>query len=403
MRIVVKERGSETRSYPITDGSITVGRSSANRIVVKNRYASGQHCEIVCEKGVCTVADLGSTNGLFVNGLKVGSRTLEDGDRILVGAALLIYVADEEAVNMERLVTQLQEGSTDESELAANLLGQFGNMSAAGPLVIALKENPELRVKAAAAEALGVLGDSKAGRTLLAYFDTPDPALRSAVLRAMIRVADDKTVDGLAGYFKHEDTKIRGLAAYVLGQVQNTRATKHLVRALNDDAYSVREAVVKALGDLGDPNAIGPLVKASNEPGRFSQVWVIEALGKLKSPETLPIIMKALEASSAEVREAAADALGKLRVKKAIPALISALEDTDANVRKTSAASLERLRRHLQIEQKLSGSFGRSRETIHMSSIGEEEEQEPFRTPLFGEDRARWQQWWSEQSGEQSE
>ena len=400
MRIIVKERGFETRSIPITDGNLTVGRLSDNPIVLKNRYASGRHCEIVCEKGECTVVDLGSTNALFVNGLKVGTKRLENGDRILAGAALLIYVADEQAVDLERLVAQLQEGSTDEREIAANLLGQFGTTAVVGLLIRSLKDDPESRVKAAAAEALGLLGDSRAGKILLAFFDTPDSTLRNPVVRATIRIADDRMVDGLSKYLKHENRKTRSLAAFALGQIHNPRATKYLVKAISDDAFTVRETVVKALGDLGDSSAMAALMQAANEPDRYSQVWVIEALGKMRSSEPVPILMKALADSSPEVREAAADALGKLRTREAAPALISALDDTDSNVRKAAATSLEKLRKHIEVGQKLSEFSGGSGKTIHISSVGEDEERESPGEPLFGEDGSRWQKWWSEQSGE---
>jgi HEAT repeat protein len=397
-RIIVKERGSETRSLPVSSGKISVGRSKKNTIVLGNRYASGHHCEVSCEGGEWTVFDLNSTNGVFVNGAKVHSKKLEDGDKILVGAALLIYIADEEAIKLESLIEQLQKGSPGERELAASLLGQFGTTAVAGPLVKALQEDPESRVKAAVAEALGLVGDSKAVRALLAHFDTSDKLLRNSVVRSIIRIAGNKAVEGVAGFLKHESARVRVMAAYTLGQTQNARATKHLIKALGDEAFAVREAAVKSLGDIANPKALDALMQAANAPHRFSQVWVIESLGKIRSAEAVPIIRKALEHSGAEVREAAADALGKLRAKEAVPALIAALNDADPGVRKVVAGALEKLRKHIETERKLSGSSGRDKRTTHISSIGQDEEGEPSGAPLFGEDPSMWQKWWSEHS-----
>lgn len=397
-RIIVKERGWETRSFSVTDGKMSVGRSSENSIVLSNRYASTRHCEISCEKGECALSDLGSTNGVFVNGVRVTGKRLDDGDRILVGGALLIYIANEEAVELDSLVAQLQEGSPNERELAANLLGQLGTPAVAEPLFTALKEDPESKVKAAAAEALGLLGGSKAVKTLLTYFDTTDALLRNSVVRAIIRLADDKTVDGVAGFLKHEDRRVRVLVAHTLGQTHNPRATKHLTKALGDEAFAVREAAVKALGDLEDQKALDALTEAAKDPHRFPQVWVIESLGKLRSPKAVPVVVKALKGPDPEAREAAADALGRLRAKEAAPALIDTLGDADPTVRRAAANSLEKLRRHIEVERQLSGSSTKDMKTMEISLIGEHDEHKSAGAPLFGEDRSRWRQWWREQS-----
>ena len=397
-RIIVKERGFETRNLPITDGNITIGRSSSNSIVLKNRYASGLHCEISCKGTNCELNDLGSTNGVFVNGAKVASRILTEGDKILVGTALLIYVADEEAIHLEGFIEQLQSEEPDERELAASLLGQFGTSAVADQLVEVLREDPESKVKAAAAEALGLVGDSTVAKALLPFFDSADTLVRNSVVRAIVRLADKEVVDGVAGYLKHENTKIRVLAAYTLGQTQSKDATKHLLKALDDDTFAVREATIKSLGDLGDPKSVEVLMRAAADPQRFPQVWVIDSLGKSRNSAPVPLIMKALKGYDPEVREAAANALGRLRAKESIPALIGALDDPDPTVRKATSISLEKLRRQIEAERELAESSAKTKETILFSSIGDREEGESPRTPLFGEDRSEWEKWWSAQT-----
>ena len=49
-RIIVKERGFETLNVAVTTGKITAGRSHENTIHLRNRYASGHHCDIVLEE-----------------------------------------------------------------------------------------------------------------------------------------------------------------------------------------------------------------------------------------------------------------------------------------------------------------------------------------------------------------
>jgi HEAT repeat protein len=397
-RIVVKERGFETLSVSIREGKITLGRSGKNTIVLKNRYVSGEHCEIACKDGECTLIDLGSTNGVFVNGAKVDTKKLADGDKILAGTALLIHIADENAIQLEELVKQLNEGTAEERELAANLLGQFGTPTIARPLATALKEDPESRVKAAAAEALGFVGDAETVGTLLAFFDTTDTLIRNSIVRAIIHLGDAKAVEGVIAYLKHMDKRVRILAAYTLGQTHSKKATKPLIETLDDEAFAVREAVVKALGDLADHTAAPALARVAGDPERFSPVWAVESLGKIRAPASLPVIMKALKSYDPEVREAAADALGKFRTRKAAPGLIKVLDDPDPIVRKAAAKALEKLRKHLEVERKLGNLASEKRETIEIASIGENEEEESRGVPLHGEDRLKWQAWWAEQS-----
>ncbi len=398
-RILVKERGHETRNVPVTGQKLTVGRASNNTIVLKNRYASAIHCEISTNGTDCIIYDLDSTNGLFVNGFRVKTKKLEDGDKVLVGAALLIYIPDEEAISTNALLAQLKNGDSHEREIAADLLGHFGGPAVAKDLMKTLKDDPEAKVKAAAAEALGLLGNSRNAKALIGYFDTSELLLRNSVVRALIRLADDKVVDGVAHFLNHNEDRVRVLAANVLGQTRNGRATKYLVQALGQDSFAVREAAVKSLGDLRDPRALDALVKASRDPERFQQVWVVEALGKLNDAAAVPIIINTLENSNPEVREAAAEALGKLRTPDAVPRLIDLLEDDWPGVRKAAAASLEKISRYMEVEQRLSDSSSREMKTMEISLVGEQDEHSPG-APRFGENVSKWREWWSQRLSE---
>lgn len=394
--IIIKQRGLDTKSYPLGNGTLTIGRANDNTIVLANRYASGRHCEIRCEDGCSIIYDLDSTNGLFVNGTRVTTKALVDGDRILIGASMLIYVGDESSVDTDLLISRLKDGNSGEREIAANLLGQLGATAAAGPLSEILKEDPDTKVKAAAAEALGLLGDSAAGKILLAYFDTQDILLRNAVVRAIIRIADDKLAADVARFLKQPDNKVRVLAAYVLGQTHGSNAAKQLQKALRDESFEVREAAIKALGDLGDPLSVNVLLEIAREPHRYPLVWVIDSLGKIGHQKASPILIATLDHQNLEVKEAAIEALGRLRSKEAVPSLIELLDDSNANIRRSAARSLEKLRKFIEVERKLASA--KAHETMEIAAVGERENTIAVGEPLYGEDRAAWEQWWSQQN-----
>ena len=108
--IIIRERGYETLNVPLSDGGTTLGRAKKNTISLKNKFVSGAHCEIRHKGGKSTIIDLESTNGLFVNGRRVKKKKLEDGDKILAGTALIIYVSDEDAFSLEDSIARRHGG-----------------------------------------------------------------------------------------------------------------------------------------------------------------------------------------------------------------------------------------------------------------------------------------------------
>jgi len=79
-------------------GAINViGREDDSDIIFDDPGISRRHSEIrVTTDGPrlrATVRDLGSTHGTFVNGERVSSQRLEDGDRITIGRTTVTYHA----------------------------------------------------------------------------------------------------------------------------------------------------------------------------------------------------------------------------------------------------------------------------------------------------------------------
>jgi pSer/pThr/pTyr-binding forkhead associated (FHA) protein len=86
-----KYQGGEFPLRP--NREIVIGRSSDLDMVLVEDMVSRKHAKIVTDGKVVTIQDLGSTNGTFVNGEKVRTIQLKDGDRILVGTSIIKLVA----------------------------------------------------------------------------------------------------------------------------------------------------------------------------------------------------------------------------------------------------------------------------------------------------------------------
>jgi len=82
----------DARRYHLAEGkSYLVGRSREADIIVKDKLASRNHCRIASSGDEWTVADLGSSNGTYVNRQRVTTQTLRDGDVLQVGGAAIEF------------------------------------------------------------------------------------------------------------------------------------------------------------------------------------------------------------------------------------------------------------------------------------------------------------------------
>lgn len=80
------------RSFPLPDGQTELGRGESAAIRVRDRHASRRHARITVREGGLWIEDLGTPNGLRVNGQHVSKpRLLMDGDLIEVGTTLMRY------------------------------------------------------------------------------------------------------------------------------------------------------------------------------------------------------------------------------------------------------------------------------------------------------------------------
>jgi pSer/pThr/pTyr-binding forkhead associated (FHA) protein len=78
----------------LSGSRVVLGRSRDCDIVVDDPNVSRRHAELRREGGGWTIADLGSTNGIKVNGRRVGEAPLAPGDRVTLGVSDLTFELD---------------------------------------------------------------------------------------------------------------------------------------------------------------------------------------------------------------------------------------------------------------------------------------------------------------------
>lgn len=79
------------RAVPLTARTTVLGRGGEADLRLSDTGVSRSHAEVRLAGSTATVVDLGSTNGTLVNGRRVSTAVLHDGDVVELGASRLVF------------------------------------------------------------------------------------------------------------------------------------------------------------------------------------------------------------------------------------------------------------------------------------------------------------------------
>jgi Protein of unknown function (DUF3662)/FHA domain len=79
------------KSHQIPPDGAVLGRSRDCEVTIEDPNVSRRHAEIRLDNGTWSIMDLGSTNGIEINGERVREARLETGDRILLGRTEVVF------------------------------------------------------------------------------------------------------------------------------------------------------------------------------------------------------------------------------------------------------------------------------------------------------------------------
>ena len=134
--IRIKTGPNKGKQFDIRDAPITVGREDSQTIQILDQGVSRTHAEIFHLGEMCFVRDLNSTNGTFVNDVKVTEESLKAGDELLIGTTILAFMDEhpsrlagggsvefegEEGAKIETTTVELK---VEGKSAAAKVLGQ---------------------------------------------------------------------------------------------------------------------------------------------------------------------------------------------------------------------------------------------------------------------------------------
>ncbi|OBI81112.1 ABC transporter ATP-binding protein [Mycobacterium sp. 1245805.9] len=85
---------SRSGAMPKSSDAVTIGRSTDNDIVIQDVLASRHHAFLTQTPLGTEIRDAHSVNGTFVNGVRVGSAILTEGDVVTIGNVDLVFTRD---------------------------------------------------------------------------------------------------------------------------------------------------------------------------------------------------------------------------------------------------------------------------------------------------------------------
>jgi pSer/pThr/pTyr-binding forkhead associated (FHA) protein len=114
-KLVVNPGTSLAREFELKPGVCRIGRAAGNDIRIQDASMSGNHAEILVQGGVIMIKDLGSTNGIFINGSPVKYGELRPGKLLRLGWVEMVVVG-------EPAMKKMVEGIPVPNEIAAEAL-----------------------------------------------------------------------------------------------------------------------------------------------------------------------------------------------------------------------------------------------------------------------------------------
>jgi pSer/pThr/pTyr-binding forkhead associated (FHA) protein len=92
-RAYLEITGSEEKDgiFELGETEVVIGRSTECDIQLAVRNVSRKHAHVLFQNEEYLIEDLGSKNGVFVNGIKVAKCVLRSNDQIEIGGVKLVF------------------------------------------------------------------------------------------------------------------------------------------------------------------------------------------------------------------------------------------------------------------------------------------------------------------------
>jgi len=227
---------------------------------------------------------------------------------------------------------------------AASALGRIGNPEAARAIRRALGNVPA-RLRPALADAgltcADLLPAQDQRRAATAMYDALRRAdlpkhLQAAALRGAILTRQSAGVPLLIEQLRSNDDDLVALALRVARELPGPDATRALVAELGKSSADRQVQIIQALGDRGDHAALPALLDAARSGAPKVRIAAIQVCSKMGDASTVPALLESAIQTDTEVAQAAQACLATLPGKEMDAVLVASLAQGDNRLRRVA-------------------------------------------------------------------
>ena len=197
------------------------------------------------------------------------------------------------------------------------------------PLLIDLLNNdPEEKVQATAAQALGRFAlmaeinsiapkyAIQVGQALLDVFNGRNKSVevRRRALEAVSPLTTEQVKTAIKTAYESLDERLKISAVYAMGKNCDTKWLPFVLKELKNSDAEIRYEAVTACGEIGDEDIMQYLIPAANDEDIDVQMAVIHALGKIGGNEAKLYLQKHADEPNEAVKDAIETALNEISI-----------------------------------------------------------------------------------------
>lgn len=230
----IKTGPNKGKVFEVKDQVITLGRDETQTIQILDQGVSRAHAEIFRLGDACFVRDLNSTNGTYVNNVKVTEEVLKSTDELLIGTTILFF---EDGSNEAVAGEDVEENGGTGAE-ATTLALKTGKTSAKGAAREVTSRNLTVMTE------IGKILSS--GRDLLASAKRAVEVLSEAVGadHSYLFLVDPATDKLVARVERGEETAEQKVSWTIVRRAMQSGAPVLTTDATLDDRFMLSESIV---------------------------------------------------------------------------------------------------------------------------------------------------------------
>ena len=137
-KLILVQSGGPEQEFELSKSVVTIGRAQTNDITLNDGRVLRSHARLEIGKTGATIFDLGSSNGIRLNGLRIGQSILLPGDMINMGSTSLRYETG--SCSDEPSLTMIDNDSEMESAIDKDFLPVTVHETGQPRLVVFSKE-----------------------------------------------------------------------------------------------------------------------------------------------------------------------------------------------------------------------------------------------------------------------